>query len=212
MKYIIALVGASGSGKTTISLAMKQNYITPVVSYTTRPMRPGEQQDREHRFITEEEADALIHSADPMVAFTVIAGYRYFTLASQFAKDGFYSYVIDEWGLILLNKYADSTNDVCVIPVYISRDPAIIAATIDAERILRDKERKTLDDENYRIKVYNNAPSEQHLKSWAHLFAPALKLAVLDKRLADKIVSIDTLSLSFTNILNTLINVKYATL
>lgn len=209
-KYIIALVGPSGAGKTTISLAMQDN-AHAVVSYTTRPMRPTEQDGREHYFITEQEADRIIEH-DELIAFTCIAGYRYFTTVGQFQKPGFYTYVIDEAGLIMLNHIAGQHEDLFVIPVYISRDAAIIANTIDAERILRDKERKTLPDENYRIKVYNNAPSEQHLKSWAQLFAMALKLAILDNRMdTDHTVSVSAIDLSFVNIFNHIINTKFIT-
>ena len=49
---IIALVGPSGSGKTTLSLYLQEMLNIPAIcSYTTRPMRRGEQNGREHWFV-----------------------------------------------------------------------------------------------------------------------------------------------------------------
>jgi guanylate kinase len=48
-------VGCSGSGKDTIlNELIKNSNFTPIVSYATRPMRDGEVEGREYKFISEE--------------------------------------------------------------------------------------------------------------------------------------------------------------
>ena len=49
---IIAIVGPSGSGKTTLAEYFQRQFCIPtIVSYTTRPMRAGEANGREHWFV-----------------------------------------------------------------------------------------------------------------------------------------------------------------
>jgi guanylate kinase len=53
---IFCLIGASGSGKDTIfSEVLKKNIATPIVTYTTRPIREGETDGKEYHFVTETE-------------------------------------------------------------------------------------------------------------------------------------------------------------
>ena len=55
MKKIILIAGPSGAGKTTISDYLTEKYGIPrVLTHTTRPMRPGEQQNVSYHFETDE--------------------------------------------------------------------------------------------------------------------------------------------------------------
>ena len=73
---IIAVVGPSGSGKTTaVEFASKALGIPVLVSYTTRPMREGEVNFKDHVFVTEKE----IPSQSKMLAFTRFGGYQYWS-------------------------------------------------------------------------------------------------------------------------------------
>lgn len=59
MEYkIICLIGPSGAGKTTIAEGMASTRLmSHIASYTTRPMRNGEENGREHRFVADYEAN-----------------------------------------------------------------------------------------------------------------------------------------------------------
>lgn len=49
---IIVLLGASGAGKSTIELALRENFgYEKIISYTTRPQRTGEKNGRDYHFI-----------------------------------------------------------------------------------------------------------------------------------------------------------------
>ena len=52
-KTIVAIIGASGSGKTVLSLEMKRYGYPVICSYTTRPMRTGEVSGIDHIFVDE---------------------------------------------------------------------------------------------------------------------------------------------------------------
>lgn len=55
-KKIIIFIGKSASGKDTALNYLQERYnIQPIVSLTTRPMREGETNGKEYRFITEQE-------------------------------------------------------------------------------------------------------------------------------------------------------------
>lgn len=60
---IIALIGASGSGKSTIEKRLHEDYgYEKIVSYTTRKPREGETNGVDYNFITNEEFEKLIHN------------------------------------------------------------------------------------------------------------------------------------------------------
>ena len=52
---MICILGKSGSGKSVIELALMNNGMNKIVSYTTRPARPGEVHGLDYFFITEKE-------------------------------------------------------------------------------------------------------------------------------------------------------------
>ena len=54
MKKIVSLVGKSGSGKDTIIQKLHSNLKIPIaISFTSRPMRPGEIQDLTYHFVSD---------------------------------------------------------------------------------------------------------------------------------------------------------------
>ena len=56
--------------------------LNPVVSYTTRPMRPNEQNGVEHLFISDSEALEILNNEN-IVAYTRIGEYKYFVTLDQ---------------------------------------------------------------------------------------------------------------------------------
>lgn len=57
---VIVLLGKTSSGKDTICNQLIQKGYKKLVTYTTRPMRPGEVQDETYHFISKEEFETLI--------------------------------------------------------------------------------------------------------------------------------------------------------
>ena len=54
---MIVLIGESASGKTSIEKKLIKKGYNKIVSYTTRPMRPGEIEGKDYYFISEPEFD-----------------------------------------------------------------------------------------------------------------------------------------------------------
>lgn len=181
---IIAIVGPSGAGKTAISKAMAKAGIPYVSSYTTRPMREGETEGVEHRFISKEQAESLFQNMPIIVffaqipAYTVINGHMYFVKASQLLEHPVVTYVIDEAGLLGLEAWKDEFHNLNIIPVYVDRDKEQIAKQTDAERMARDNERTALPDDTYTIRIINDSPSLDQLDLWAENFGFALKTVI----------------------------------
>ena len=73
MNTIVAIVGASGSGKTQLTLYAQRFGYPVICSYTTRPMREGETNGVEHIFVTEDK----MPTKDNMLAYTFFGGYHY---------------------------------------------------------------------------------------------------------------------------------------
>lgn len=151
---IIALVGPSGSGKTTLSLYLQENCNIPAIcSYTTRPMRPGEINGRDHWFVGHDHT-----IPEKPLAYTFFGGNHYWTETSQIDGLKRCTYVIDEKGLIeLKERWSDKYE---ILSVHIDRK---IRDNIDPERILRDHER--LNIEHYDITLYNDSDLESFLKT-----------------------------------------------
>lgn len=79
-------MGRSGSGKSTLERDLVNNHpdlFHKVVSVTTRPMRPGEQEGVDYKFITNSEYDDLDFYGE-MIQTTQFAGNRYGSLYSDY--------------------------------------------------------------------------------------------------------------------------------
>jgi guanylate kinase len=145
-RTIIAIVGPSGAGKTTLSLAMYGKYDLPyIASYTTRPMRDGEINGVEHTFVSESD----MPDRSEMIAYTYFGGYHYWATKSQ-VKYKPTTYVIDERGLIELKERF--SNEFNIVSVYVTR----INNDVDQERIDRDADRIILDESEYDIVISNH--------------------------------------------------------
>ena len=95
MAKIICLLGKSCSGKDTIYkklLADESLNLLPLVTYTTRPMRTGEQEGREYHFTDEARFNALKDAGkviEDRTYDTVYGLWRYFTVDDgTFDKNG----------------------------------------------------------------------------------------------------------------------------
>ena len=150
---IIALVGASGSGKTTLSLYLQEHDGIPAVcSFTTRPMREGEINGRDHWFVGHDHP-----IPEKPLAYTFFGGNHYWTDPAQITAP-ITTYVIDEKGLVeLKEKWSDKYK---IVSVYIKR-PNL--HEIDENRKQRDLERLTLDIDLYDIVLYNDKDLDSFL-------------------------------------------------
>lgn len=97
MKSIYLIVGASGSGKTTITEKLEEMYhLKSIQSYTTRP--PRYDGETGHTFVSNDEFDELTD----MVAYTEFAGNRYCATSEQVENNDLY--VIDPNGIDFFMK------------------------------------------------------------------------------------------------------------
>ena len=98
---IIAIVGASGSGKTYFSrLLQNELNVFAIVSYTTRPKRTNETAGKDYYFIGKNQAIPFCE----MLTHTKFGGYEYFALRDQVPPEGYCSYVVDENGVQALKR------------------------------------------------------------------------------------------------------------
>lgn len=117
MKKLFCIIGRSCSGKTSLSkLLAKELNLKIAKSYTTRPMRPGENEDdSDHYFINEDEAWLY---RNQIIAKTKINGYSYFTTLNSLMNSDIC--VIDPNGYrILSNNLSKLHIKIKLIPIYI---------------------------------------------------------------------------------------------
>lgn len=159
-KKIIAIVGASGSGKTHMSKYINNTFNPPsIVSCTTRPIRKGETDGVEHYFVEEDQ----MPTPENMLAYTKFGGYHYWTDKRQIKEWNTFCYVIDEIGLIkMLNKYSDEFD---VVSVLVKRDKSSLESEIDTDRRNRDKFRISLSDSFYDYIINNTGTIEEFEKN-----------------------------------------------
>lgn len=150
MKTVFAIVGESGSGKTALALEAAARGVMPTVaSYTTRPMRPGEADGREHRFA----APGDMPAPGEMLAHTVFGGFDYWVTAAQMEEmPGRFTYVVDEDGLGELEETLRGRLGWALVKVRVRR--ALPAA--DPARAARDEGRFRLPDSAYDAVIVND--------------------------------------------------------
>lgn len=115
MKNIYLIVGASGSGKTTVTELLAHDHgLKTVWSYTTRPPRfKGEEG---HIFVSEEEFDQL----GEMCAYTEYNGYRYGVTSEIIDKSDIY--VIDPPGVSFMKAHYKGSKGIVVVFLDISEE------------------------------------------------------------------------------------------
>lgn len=82
-KIVILIMGKSGCGKSTLERKLISNYpdhFKKVISSTTRPIRPGEQDGVDYWFVSEGEYDGI-----DFIQTTEFAGYRYGSSVSEYS-------------------------------------------------------------------------------------------------------------------------------
>ena len=98
---IIAIVGASGSGKTYLSKLLQDELnVFSIISHTTRPKRTDETHGKDYYFIR----NIQIFPFCDMLTHTKFGGYEYFALRDQVPPEGYCTYVVDESGVQALKK------------------------------------------------------------------------------------------------------------
>ena len=90
-----------------------------VKSYTTRPMRPGEEKDSDHIFITEDEVDQY---RNQIAAYTEIDGYKYFTTYDVIDQSDVY--VIDPAGITSIKEKCGDRYKFVEIYIWVTKEIA----------------------------------------------------------------------------------------
>lgn len=120
MKTIFCIVGQSASGKDTIVERVSNDmHIPKVISFTTRPKRDGED-DNKHIFINEERYNTL-KGMSTFAAYTQIGQHHYFTTKLQIdtllENNDNILYIIDPNGIKTLKE---AMNNVNIVSIYIN--------------------------------------------------------------------------------------------
>ena len=158
---IVALVGPSGCGKTTLGKYLKDMGFNWISSYTTRPMREGETDGVEHKFVS----TLSVPPKEDMVAYADFGGYQYWSTYSQFTSAYPNVYTIDEGALLELEKklyFSNSTDKkYCLIKCYIDRKNI----DVDEDRQKRDSCRINLPECYYDVVFHNDGDLNTFLRS-----------------------------------------------
>lgn len=113
---VLAIVGKSASGKDYFAkmLAKEIFYITPIVSWTTRPPREGEKEGIDYHFVSEEEFLAAKQKGE-FLEWSSFNGWYYGTPHSAIETDDVYVGVFNLDGLSSLMLHQDMYD---VLPIY----------------------------------------------------------------------------------------------
>lgn len=130
MGKIFCIMGKSASGKDTIYkelLEKKELDLTPMVSYTTRPIREGEQAGVEYFFSNEEELQQFTREQKLIEVreyHTVHGVWKYFTVDDGRSQDKDKNYILIGTleSYLKLKKYYGKER---VIPLYIQVDDGV---------------------------------------------------------------------------------------
>lgn len=115
-------MGRTCAGKTSLAKTVAESFNMKVVkSYTTRPMREGENEhNSDHIFVSDDEVKLF---QGKIAAYTEINGYKYFVTKDMIMNSAIY--VIDTDGYKMLTEYVKRKElKIELIPIYIDVDVA----------------------------------------------------------------------------------------
>lgn len=139
MGKLICLMGKSSSGKDTIYKRLRTELpeLLPVVLYTTRPMREGEQDGVEYYFVSEEEYQSIHKSGRIMEERsyqTVYGVWRYFTVWDEEKNLNESSYIMIGTPEAF-EKIVEYLGREQVVPVFIDLDDGVrLQRALDREK------------------------------------------------------------------------------
>lgn len=114
---VICIIGASGSGKTTIQNELASHFgYERVISYTTRSARPGEENGKDYYFINNEQFNEMLSLGLMAEHDEYSQGRQYGTLKTDYL-DGDKVVVLTPNGLRQVKKNIDSKN---IVVVYVT--------------------------------------------------------------------------------------------
>ena len=112
IKFLV--IGRTASGKTyLVHKAAEKLGIRVVKSFTTRPPRPGEEENGDHYFVDSKENN--INTKNNIVAYTEINGYKYWTTKDELDRCDIY--VIDPNGVEYLKEQCG--DDYVFVEIYV---------------------------------------------------------------------------------------------
>lgn len=136
-KKIFCIMGKSASGKDTIYNLIKNSFtnLSPVITYTTRPMRDGEIQDETYHFISMEEMNILEENGELIERRdydTVNGLWSYATGVKCFKNDNNYILITTP---AAYRKMKEKLENIELIPIYIEVDDDLrLIRSIERER------------------------------------------------------------------------------
>lgn len=150
---ILLIMGESGSGKTTVSKALANNYsyFNIIKSYTTRFRRSI--YDRDHTFIRKHNLLYKMFN-EKFVASTIINKEIYCAFPNQFKENMINIYTVDDKGALDVVNFYDK-NDVLIIRLKRNN------IDIDKERAMRDLN-EVIPDDCLNINIVENNMSINH--------------------------------------------------
>lgn len=157
-KYIVLLVGKSGTGKSSICQYLENEYgLKEVKSYTNRPKRNNG--DTSHIFVNDEALNNVLSNGN-ICAYTEFNGYKYCATNNQVNTGDLY--IVDPKGIEYFIKNYDGHKIPMVVqinaPLDVREDRMRLRGDSEEEiksRIKHDETAFTNVD-NYTMKLYNN--------------------------------------------------------
>ncbi len=142
-KFLVVLLGKSGSGKDTILKNLVNAGCTRLVTHTTRPIRPGEKEGIDYYFHKNEEYEKLKKAGKVLEEreyLTTMGIWYYWTGVFDLTAPVTVT-VSTPTGLKALQKHLSSQDDAVIIPIYLE-----VPDEIRMERLLAREEAKAVPD------------------------------------------------------------------